>query len=248
MIPSLVWSTAYDIFSAELCEKSGMDAILVGDSLGMTVYGLKSTREVSKELMFPHIKAVCKTVKNTPVIVDFPFRSYDNPLIAVDTAEYFANSGATHFKLEGAEDFVLSAITELRTRDFLVTGHLGLTPQTALQWEVQGKKEKSAEKILSDAKLLEARGISFLVLECVPESLGKAVQESLQIPVIGIGAGRYVQGQVLVFDDLIGKTDPSFQPKFLRRFGNARDEALHALEKYKNAVINGEFPGEGEVY
>lgn len=247
MLP-LVWATAYDVFSAEVCKKAEVDAILVGDSLGMTVYGLKNTREVTKELMFPHIKAVCTTVQNTPVVVDFPFGCDENVLKAIDTAEYFANGGANHFKIEGAEENVLSAIVELRSRGFEVTGHLGLTPQKITEWKVQGKDEVSAQKILHDAKILQQRGVSFLVLECVPEPLGKAVQEALHIPVIGIGAGRYTKGQVLVFDDIIGKTGEDFAPQFLRRFGNVRNEAISALQKYKNAVQKKDFPSTKETY
>ncbi len=245
---SLVWCTAYDTFSAELCEKMNIDTLLVGDSLGMTVYGLKSTQEVTKELMFPHVQAVQRSIKNIPIVVDFPYQSYTNVLQAVETAEYFANAGVHHFKLEGSDENTLSAIFELRARGFEVTGHLGLTPQTISSFSVQGKDILSAEKIFHDAQILTARGISFLVLECVPENLGKKIQELLPIPVIGIGAGRYTKGQILVFDDIVGKTKEEFQPKFLRRFGNLRNEAFEALQKYKSAVQKGDFPAQQEVY
>ena len=240
------WITAYDFSSAAIAEHSQIDTLLVGDSLGMTVYGFENTRKVTVEMMLRHFEAVKKGAPKSDIVIDFPFGTTENILIARETAEIFANVGGNTFKLEGGKE-LLPIIIELMARKFEVVGHLGLTPQTS-EWKVHGKKKQEADEILETIKSFDALGMKRIVLECVPAHLGKKAQEIFSGDIIGIGAGNDVNGQVLVFDDVIGRTDATFQPKFLRRFANAQEYEKKAVEKYISAVKNGDFPSKKEMY
>lgn len=240
------WITAYDIFSARIAEKSQIDTLLVGDSLGMTVYGFESTQKVTTEIMVRHFEAVKKGAPNSRIVIDFPFGTTKNILTAVETAEIFANAGANIFKIEGGKE-MLPIFMELKSRNFEIVGHLGLTPQTA-DLRVHGREKIEEIEILETIKNFDALGIKEIVLECVPEQLGKKAQEIFSGDIIGIGAGKDVNAQILVFDDVVGRTMLEFKPKFLRRFGNAFEYEQNAVEEYIDAVQKEKFPSEEESY
>ncbi len=240
------WVTAYDFFSARIAEQAKIDTILLGDSLGMTVYGHENTKKVTTEMMLRHFEAVKKGAPNSDIVIDFPFGTTENILIAIETAETFANAGGKIFKLEGGIE-LLSIFMTLQARGFEIVGHLGLTPQTS-EWKVHGKEKKEADEILKTIKSFDAIGIKKIVLECVPSSLAKKAQEIFSGDIIGIGAGKDVNAQVLVFDDVVGRTDEKFQPKFLRRFGNAYEYEKNAIEQYISSVQDESFPNENEMY
>ncbi len=248
------WITAYDVPSATASLEAEVDGILVGDSLGMTVYGFDSTREVTVEIMQRHFEAVYKVYKkyhsNIPLVVDFPFGTTENILIAVETAEKFANIGAKYFKLEGGKEIV-PIVLELISRGFEIVGHLGLTPQTS-ELRVQAKTEIEQNDLIETIKIFDDIGIKNIVLECVPADFAQRAQKIFSGDIIGIGAGKDVNAQILVFDDVIGKTTSDFQPKFLRRFGNSFEQSVNAVKEYKNAVESSDetivFPSDEESY
>ena len=240
------WITAYDFFSGRIAEKSGIDTLLVGDSLGMTVYGFEDTKKVTIEMMVRHFEAVKKGAPHSHIVIDFPFGTTENILIARETAEIFANAGGNCFKLEGGKE-LLSIFMELQSHGFEIVGHLGFTPQTS-EMRIYGTEKKEADEILSTIKSFDAIGIKKIVLECVPSLLGKKAQEIFSGDIIGIGAGKDVNAQILVFDDVIGRTTETFQPKFLRRFSNAQQYEQKAIEEYISAVKNKIFPNKTEIY
>ena len=240
------WITAYDFFSARVAEHSGIDTILVGDSLGMTVYGMEDTKSVTVEMMTRHFEAVKKGAPNTRIVLDFPIGTTENVMVAVETAEIFANAGASIFKIEGGKEMI-PIVMELKSRGFEVVGHLGLTPQTS-DWRVHGREEKESDEILKCIQTFEALGVTDIVLECVPEPLATKAQELFSGDIVGIGAGRNTNAQVLVFDDAVGRTVSDFSPKFLRRFGDAYLQEKTAVQKYVQAVQNNSFPSVEEVY
>ncbi len=249
-----VWITAYDVPSATASLDAGVDGILVGDSLGMTVYGLDSTKEVTVEMMCRHFEAVYKTLKKhnseVELVLDFPFGTTENILIALETAEKFKNIGAECFKIEGGKE-MLPIFLELISRGFEIIGHLGLTPQTS-ELKVQAKTMEEQQEILEVIKIFEDIGITKIVLECVPADFAKKAQEIFSGDIVGIGAGSDVNAQILVFDDVIGRTASNFSPKFLRRFGKSLEESVNAVQKYKKAVLCSDeknmFPKEEESY
>ncbi|HID92396.1 TPA: 3-methyl-2-oxobutanoate hydroxymethyltransferase [Candidatus Peregrinibacteria bacterium] len=248
-----VWITAYDVSSATVSIESGVDGILVGDSLGMTVYGFDSTREVTVEIMCRHFEAVYKIYKKNnsdiQLVLDFPFGTTDNILIAVETAEKFKNIGANCFKLEGGKE-IISIILELISRGFEIVGHLGLRPQTS-ELQLHARTEAEQNELLETIKIFDDIGVKNIVLECVPADFAQRAQKIFSGDIIGIGAGRNVNAQILVFDDVIGKTHSDFQPKFLRRFGNIFEHSVNAVKNYKSAVLadNEEsFPRDTESY
>lgn len=245
------WVTAYDIFSARVAEKSGVDTILVGDSLGMVVYGMENTHGVTKEMMAQHFLAVQKGAPNTRIVIDFPFGCAENILNAVETAEFFSNIGAKIFKIEGGIEN-LEIFLELRSRGYEIVGHLGLTPQSITDWKVQGNTEVESEKIFSAVKKFSSIGIKEIILECVPQSVGKKSQEIITSKnsgdIIGIGAGRHVNAQVLVFDDVVGRSEKKFSPKFLKRYTDSEKVSINALKNFVSEVQEKKFPAEKNVY
>ena len=247
----IVELTAYDYPSAMLADEAGVDIILVGDSLGMVVLGYENTLKVTLEDMIYHTKAVVRGAKRPLVITDMPFMSYQiSKEQALENAGRIIKEGeAQAVKLEGG-DRMIETIAFITQSGIPVQAHLGLTPQSIHQiggYSVQGKSDKAARKMLSDAKAIEQAGAFSLVLECVPDQLAKLISEEISIPTIGIGAGKDTDGQVLVFHDLLGYSR-GYLPKFVRRYENLADSIKMAIEHYSEDVRNGLFPGDEEVY
>lgn len=242
----LVMVTAYDYPFGLLAAEAGVDIVLVGDSLGMVVMGLDGTVEVTMEHMIHHIKAVVRGCKGPMIIGDMPFMSYN---ITVDQAianagRLMKEGGCDAVKLEGGVNFAPTVEAVVKA-GIAVQGHIGLTPQTASAlggFKMQGKDALAAMGIIEDAKALEAAGVFSIILEAVPAPLGKLVAEAVSVPVIGIGAGPDVDGQVLVIHDIIGLFD-KFVPKFVKQYTQIRTVVLDALKAYKQDVRQVDFPG-----
>ncbi|MBZ4686496.1 MAG: 3-methyl-2-oxobutanoate hydroxymethyltransferase [Clostridia bacterium] len=237
--------TAYDYPLAKLVEAAGIDAILVGDSVGNVVLGYESTVQVTMDEMLHHVRAVVRGVEKTPVIADMPFLSYQvSQEEALKNAGRLMRAGASAVKLEGGKE-VAETVQRIVECGIPVMGHLGLTPQSVNQlggYKVQGKSKEKAEKILQDAKLLEEAGVFAIVAECIPAGLAQELSEMSHVPIIGIGAGAFCDGQVLVLHDLLGFND-EFKPKFVKKYESLCDKIMNALKEYKNEVRNREFPG-----
>ena len=243
--------TAYDYPFARLLDESGIDIILVGDSLGNVILGYENTLPVTMDEMIHHSKAVGRGVKKAFLIGDMPFMSYQASLSqCMQNAGRFIKEGSVKaIKLEGGRT-IADKIEALVANGIPVMGHVGLTPQFVHKfggYKVQGKDPKSAEQILEDAKAVEKAGAFSIVLEGVPATLGKQITETLSIPTIGIGAGPYCDGQILVIHDLLGLSG-EFQPKFVRRYGEIRKNILQAVRDYKKDVQKSEFPSREESY
>ncbi len=237
--------TAYDYPQAQLIDRAGIDMILVGDSLGMVVLGYESTIPVTMDEMIHHAKAVRRGTKYAFLIGDMPFMSYQaSTEDAVRNAGRFLKEGGCEaVKLEGGAD-VLDKIKAIIAAGIPVQGHLGLTPQSANKlggFKVQGKDFQTAQNILDDAKLLESAGCFSIILECIPDELAKVITEKIHIPTIGIGAGPWCDGQVLVTYDLVGLFE-RFTPKFVKRYANLSQSMLDAFKAYKSDVENFKFP------
>lgn len=243
--------TCYEAWSSKLLQASSVDCLLVGDSVAMVVHGFESTVHATVAMMAQHTAAVARhAAKKQLVVADMPFMSYRQGLPrAVKAATTLMQAGAGAIKLEGANGNE-ACVAHLVESGIPVMGHLGLTPQSVHQLgghRLQAKSEQEAEKLCEDAKVLEQAGCFALVLECVPEALGQKVSQQLSIPVIGIGAGRYVDGQVLVLHDLLGFSG-EFKPKFLRHFAEGADCFSQGVEGFVQAVKSRDFPDVSEVY
>lgn len=241
----IVMLTAYDYPSATFAEEAGVEMILVGDSLGMVVLGYSSTMPVTVADMVHHAKAVRRGAKNTFLIVDMPFGSYQGEINdTLKTAvSMMQETGADALKLEGAGD-VLPVIRKLTSAGIPVVAHLGLQPQLAGVlggYKVQGKTAEQAQQLIEDAKKCEAAGACAIVLECIPHQLTELVSAALMIPTIGIGAGLEADGQVLVFHDMLSYGSHHV-PKFVERFADMGSEASSGIESFVNAVKAGTFP------
>ena len=242
--------TAYDALFTRIVEQAGIEAILVGDSLGVVVQGQANTLSVTMEDMLYHTKLVAGAAQRALVIGDMPFMSYQaSQEDALRNAGRFLQAGAQAVKLEGGAAVVdrVAAITGI---GIPVMGHLGMTPQSVHRYggyKVQGKESDQARLLLSDAKALEAAGAFAIVLEAIPAELAKTLTEQLTIPTIGIGAGPYCDGQVLVLYDLLGLFD-DFVPKFVKPYAHLKTDALQALRRYKEEVEQGKFPTDSESY
>jgi 3-methyl-2-oxobutanoate hydroxymethyltransferase len=236
--------TAYDYPTAKLASEVGIDLLLVGDSVGVVVLGYETPLSVTMEEMLHHVRAVRRGNRDPLLIADMPAHSYDTEEEALKNAHRFLEAGAEGVKIEGARAEIVRI---LREGEIPVVGHLGLTPQTIQEYRVQGRDRESAKRLLREAKALEKAGIIALVLECVPEGLGKAITEALAVPTIGIGAGRHTDGQILVLHDLLGLFD-RYLPKFVKRYADLGTEVRSALRRYKKEVEAGEFPGEENVF
>ncbi|MES9665336.1 3-methyl-2-oxobutanoate hydroxymethyltransferase [Bacillus cereus] len=239
--------TAYDYPSAKLAEEAKVDMILVGDSLGMVVLGYDSTVPVTVEDMIHHTKAVRRGAKETFIVTDMPFMSYHVSLqdTMVNARRIVQESGAHALKVEGAGE-VISTIHYLTNAGVPVVAHLGLTPQSVGVlggYKVQGKDAESAKKLIEDAKKCEEAGAIALVLECVPMQLAELISEQLTIPTIGIGAGKKVDGQVLVYHDLISY-GVNRVPKFVKRYTSVQEEIVRGISQYVTEVKTGQFPEE----
>lgn len=243
--------TAYDYPLGLTAEEAELDMVLVGDSLGMVVLGLESTVEVTVEDMIHHIKAVVRGCKTPLVVGDMPFMSYNTSIrdAIVNAGRLIKEGGCEAVKLEGGMDFA-ETVKAVVKAGIPVQGHIGLTPQTAGAlggMKLQGRDVKAARAIVDDALALEQAGVFSIVIEAVPAPLAKIVAEKVSVPVIGIGAGKDVDGQVLVIHDVIGLFD-RFTPKFVKQYANIRPVVIDALKAYKNDVINGDFPAEEHTF
>ena len=229
--------TAYDYSMAQVVEEAGIDTILVGDSLGNVMLGYGSTLPVTVEDMIHHGKAVVRGTKNTFVVVDMPFMSYQvSAEKAVENAgRIMKETGCQAVKLEGGVE-ILPGIEKMIAAGIPVVGHLGLTPQSVNQlggYKVQGKDAATAQKLIDDAKALDKAGCCAIVLECVPARLAEKVTASVEAVTIGIGGGSGCDGQVLVVNDMLGFSN-GFCPKFVKRFANLHDEMVKAMKAYKD--------------
>lgn len=239
--------TAYDYAMAKLMDDSGMDAILVGDSLGMVTLGYKDTLPVTMEDMIHHTKAVARGITSAMLITDMPFMSYQTSVHAavVNAGRLVKEGGAQAVKLEGGKEFS-PHIQAIVAASIPVQGHLGLTPQSVNAFggfRVQGKDEEAAKKLIADARAVEAAGAFSLVLECIPSKLAALISGELSIPTIGIGAGNGCDGQVLVYQDMLGMfTD--FTPKFVKKYADVGAVMRQAFTDYISEVKDGSFPGE----
>jgi len=243
--------TAYDYSMARIVDDAGIDIILVGDSASNVMAGHETTLPITLDQMIYHATSVVKAVKRSFVVVDLPFGTYQSdPKGALKAAiRIMKESGAHGVKLEGGAE-IKESIRRILTAGVPVMGHLGLTPQSIYKfgtYTVRAKEEEEAAKLVEDAKLLEKVGCFGIVLEKIPAKLGKIVAESVEIPVIGIGAGKHVDGQVLVIHDLLGITK-EFQPRFLRRYLDLYADIKGAVEHYIKDVKDKDFPNEKEQY
>ena len=241
--------TAYDASMAKLLDQSRIDAILIGDSLGMVIQGGENTRSVSIDDMIYHTSMVSSSCNDALIIADMPFASYDNPKDALNNARALIDVGARMVKIEGGIEHS-EVIKTLISNNINICGHLCLQPQMVInsdEYRVQGRDENSAKKIIKNAVLLESLGVSALVLECIPSDLAQTVTEKLTIPTIGIGAGADCDGQVLVSFDMLGITSGK-QPRFVRNFLNNQNTISDAIEAFVMEVKAGTFPNQSESY
>lgn len=246
----LTMLTAYDYSTAKLIDEAGVNSILVGDSLGNVILGYEDTISVTMEDMIHHGAAVARGAKNALVVIDMPFMSYQTGVYdaVVNAGRLMKEGRAGAVKLEGGKE-VCPQIQAITAAGIPVVAHLGLTPQSINAFggfRVQGKSEAAARKLLEDAKAVEVAGAFAVVLECVPAKLAEIVTKELEIPTIGIGAGNVCDGQVLVYQDMLGMFS-DFTPKFVKRFANVGDVMKEAFVKYCAEVQSGAFPaGENE--
>ena len=243
--------TAYDYTMAKIIDNAGVDAILVGDSASNVMAGHETTLPITLDQMIYHASSVVRACKRSLIVVDIPFGSYqsDSKEALRSAIRLMKESGAHAVKVEGGIE-IKNALSRIIKAGIPVMGHLGLTPQSIYQfgtYTVRAKEEAEAEKLLADAKLLEKKGCFALVLEKIPAALAKKVADSLTIPVIGIGAGSQVDGQVLVTHDMVGMTH-EFHPRFLRRYLNLYDDMTNAFKEYCSDVKSVDFPNEKEQY
>ncbi|GGF09584.1 3-methyl-2-oxobutanoate hydroxymethyltransferase [Halobacillus andaensis] len=243
--------TSYDYPSARMAEEAETDMILVGDSLGMVVLGYDSTIPVTVNDMVHHGKAVRRGARNTFVVVDMPFMSYHVSMedTLKNAKQIYQETEAQALKVEGAGE-VLHTIESLTAAGIPVVGHLGLTPQSVNVlggYKVQGKDKEAAYQMIEDAKKIQEAGAMALVLECVPKELASLITEQLTIPTIGIGAGAEVDGQVLVYHDIL-KYGVDRLPKFVKSYFNGNEHLIEAVKSYVTEVKSGEFPGEEHTF
>jgi 3-methyl-2-oxobutanoate hydroxymethyltransferase len=243
--------TAYDAPSSRLLDAAGVDVLLVGDSVEMTVYGEDSTLSATMDSMVRHARAVSRAAKRALVVGDMPFLSYqaEIPEAVRNAGRFLAEGGCAAVKVEGGRR-ALPAIEAILGADIPVMGHLGLTPQSYRKlggFKVQGRDSGGAREILDDAKALSAAGCFALVLEAVPASLAAEITRAIPIPTIGIGAGAACDGQVLVFHDVMGM-NPDFKPKFARRYANLATAIGEAAAAFTRDVKSGGFPSEEESF
>jgi 3-methyl-2-oxobutanoate hydroxymethyltransferase len=243
--------TAYDYPFAKIVDDAGIDVILVGDSLGMVVQGLENTLPVTMDEMIYHTKMVTRAVKNSMVIGDMPFMSYQTSINdAVNNAgRFLKDAGASAVKMEGGAE-VAEHIKAMSKADIPVMAHIGLTPQSIHRmggYKVQGKTEEAANRLLDEARIVEDSGAFALLLEAIPMILSKKITEKLLIPTIGIGAGPYCDGQVLVLHDVIGMFE-RFVPKFVKQYASLKDDALNAVKLYREEIEKGIFPSEDQSF
>jgi len=243
--------TAYDFPTGSLVDQAGIDTILVGDSLGMVMLGYDSTVPVTMDEMIHHCKAVARGVHGSFIIGDMPFMSYQVSLEqAIENAGRFMKEGiCDSVKLEGGSEMA-PVVKAIVTAGVPVCGHIGLTPQTATKlsgFKVQAKDAESAQQLVKSAKDLEEAGAFMIVMECIPDLVAARITRELNIPTIGIGAGKDCDGQVLVYHDLVGLFE-RFTPKFVKQYINLSPQIKEALVQFKNDVEKGTFPGPEHIF
>ncbi len=246
----IVTITSYDYAFAKLVDESKIDLVLVGDSLSVVMLGNKNTLAVTMDEMIHHSKAVARGTTNALIVGDMPFLSYKVDLKdAVYNAGRFIQAGAEAVKIEGGTE-ILPIVKAMIDADIQVMGHIGLTPQAIYKFGgnlAQGKSAEAAKKLILDAKNLEKAGVFAIVLECIPWQIAKIITKSVSVPTIGIGAGPYCDGQILVIHDMLG-FDTGFKPKFLKFFGNVGAEIRKSLADYKDEVEKGAYPAMEHTY
>lgn len=243
--------TSYDFTLAGIVDKSGIDVILVGDSASNIMAGHETTLPITLDQMIYHASSVIRAVERALVVVDLPFGTYqsDSQAALESAIRIMKESGSHAVKLEGGKQ-IKDSIKRIIKAGIPVMGHLGLTPQSIYKfgtYTVRAKEDKEAKQLIEDAHLLEKIGCFAIVLEKVPSKLAERVAKEVNIPIIGIGAGGAVDGQVLVLHDLIGMTK-EFNPRFLRRYMNLHDEIVNAISNFSNDIKSGDFPNENEQY
>jgi len=243
--------TSYDFTLAGIVDKSGIDVILVGDSASNIMAGHETTLPITLDQMIYHASSVIRAVERALVVVDLPFGTYqsDSQAALESAIRIMKESGSHAVKLEGGKE-IKDSIKRIIKAGIPVMGHLGLTPQSIYKfgtYTVRAKEDKEANQLIEDAHLLEKIGCFAIVLEKVPSKLAERVAKEVNIPIIGIGAGGNVDGQVLVLHDLIGMTK-EFNPRFLRRYMNLHDEIINAISNFSDDIKSGDFPNENEQY
>jgi 3-methyl-2-oxobutanoate hydroxymethyltransferase len=243
--------TAYDYSMAKIVDEASIDVILVGDSASNVMAGHETTLPITLDQMIYHASSVVRAVKRSLVVVDMPFGSYQgNSKEALSSAiKIMKESGGHAVKMEGGQE-ILESIRRILTAGIPVMGHLGLTPQSIYKfgtYVVRAKEDEEAQRLIEDAKALEEVGCFAIVLEKIPAALAAKVAQMIAIPVIGIGAGNGVDGQVLVIHDMLGINN-EFNPRFLRKYNNLHAHMLKAFQDYKNDVQSGDFPNASESY
>ena len=243
--------TAYDYTLAKIVDNAGIDVILVGDSASNVMAGHETTLPITLDNMIYHASSVVKAAKRSLVVIDLPFGSYqgDSKKALRSAIRIMKESEAHAVKLEGGSE-VIESVERILTAGIPVMGHLGLTPQSIYKfgtYSVRAKEEAEAKKLIKDAKLLEKAGCFSIVLEKIPAKLAEKVSKAVNIPIIGIGAGANVDGQVLVLHDMLGMTH-EFNPRFLRRYLNLFDDITDAIKKYDSDVKKQNFPNNEEEY
>ena len=243
--------TSYDFTTAGIVDKSGIDIILVGDSASNVMAGHETTLPITLDEMIYHASSVIRAVKRALVVVDLPFGTYqsDSQAALESAIRIMKESGSHAVKLEGGKE-IKDSIKRIIKAGIPVMGHLGLTPQSIYKfgtYTVRAKEKKEAEQLVKDAILLEKTGCFAIVLEKVPSKLAKKIAKEIKIPIIGIGAGSGVDGQVLVLHDMLGMTK-EFNPRFLRRYMNLHDDMIDAISNFSKDIKNGSFPNKNEQY
>lgn len=246
-----VWVTAYDFITAQLAEKAGMDMILVGDSLGMCIYGYSGTVPVTMDQCIHHCEAVRRAAPNTFVIGDMPFGSYQvsREEAIRNAVRFHKEAGVDAVKLEGGCR-VADVVKGIADGGMLVMGHLGLTPQSSNVlggFKAQGRTAETALEVIGDARVIHEAGAFAILIEAVPPEVTRLVREELPIPIYGIGAGAHVDGQLMICSDIIGHFQ-AFTPKFVKRYGDVAGEIARSFASYIQEVKDGTFPGEEHVY
>ena len=243
--------TAYDASFAGLIDASGIEMVLVGDSLGMVLLGYDSTIPVTMEEMLHHCRAVNRSIKRAVMVGDMPFMSYQvsESEAITNAGRFLKESGCDAVKLEGGTE-MCDKVKAISLAGIPVMGHIGLTPQTASQlggYKVQGRDADSARKLLQSARDLEASGAFSIVLECIPAELSEVITKAVSIPTIGIGAGKHCDGQVLVTHDMVGMFE-KFIPSFVKQYANLASQIKEAVATYNEEVKNGSFPSEEQSF
>ena len=248
----ITWLTSYDYPAAMFAEKAGVEMILVGDSMGMCVYGYSGgTLPVTMDQCIVHTEAVRRGAPNTFVMGDMPFLSYQTtpPDAVMNAGRFYKEAGVDAVKLEGGRR-IIDMIKAIANAGMVVCGHIGLTPQSSGQmggFKAQGLTADSALELIKDARAIQEAGAALLLLEAVPPEVGEFIAKDLEIPVYGIGAGPYVDGQLLIVSDMLGVFQ-AFTPKFVKKYANLAEQTIKAMEDYVKDVKEGKFPEDQHTY